>query len=81
MKTKPKKCYTVKCRLTTVAYTDIYLYATSKTQAKAKAKAFMNHDDDTDIFDSSGTYGVEESMRNGIVESITCDENDILEVA
>ena len=78
---KPKKYYTVKCRIPVVAYTDIYLYATSKTQAKAKAKAFMNNDDDTDIFDSSGTYGIEESMRNGIVESIVCDENDVQEVA
>ena len=41
---KPKKYYTVKCRIPVVAYTDIYLYATSKTQAKAKAKAFMNND-------------------------------------
>jgi len=78
---KIKKYYTVKCRIPMVAYTDVYLYATSKTQAKAKAKAFMKYDDDTDIFDASGTYDMEENIRDAVVESITCDENDVLEVA
>ena len=69
-----KKLYTVKCRIPTVVYQDVYVYATSKTQAKTKVKAFMKNDVDTDIFDSSGDYDHEQSCRNAIIESVTCDE-------
>ena len=69
-----KKLYTVKCRIPTVVYQDVYVYATSKTQAKTKVKAYMKDDVDTDIFDSSGDYDHGQSCRNAIIESVTCYE-------
>ena len=78
---KPKKFYTVKCRIPAVSYVDVYLYATSETQAKANAKAFMKDGVDTDVFDSSGDYDEEQDCRRAVVESVTCDENDVEEVA
>ena len=71
---KDKKLYTVKWRIPTVVYQDVYVYATSKTQAKVKAKAYMKDDVDTDILDSSGDYDYQQTCRNAIIESAICDE-------